>query len=151
MKIKYDTINISLPNKANKLDSGFDLFTNDNYTFMPGERKTISLDIKFKIKMPWYMLFLKLFGLGIEAQIRPKSGRSKNGWDIELGTVDEPYRGFVGATITNYSKQKRILTEGEKICQIVFVPVFNNIKLVRGNVDENTSRGSNGFGSTGVR
>lgn len=131
MKIQYDTINISLPQKANKYDSGFDLFTNDDYVFKAGERKTISLDIKFKIKLPWYMMFMKLFGLGIEAQIRPKSGRSKNGWDIELGTVDEPYRGYVGATITNNFDTKRVLTAGEKICQIVFVPVFNNIKLVK--------------------
>jgi len=151
MTITYNSINPSHPQRANKYDSGFDLYTNQQLIFKPYERKTISLGVQFRIEFPWYMRFLKLFGLGIEAQIRPKSGRSKNSWDVELGTVDELYRGFVGATITNVSDQKRILTPGEKICQIVFVPVFNNIKLKKGKVDEKTERGSMGFGSSGVR
>jgi len=152
MKIKYCTDNPSLPNKNTKLDSGFDLYTNAEYIFDPGERKTISLDVAFEIKFPWYMQFLRLFGLGVEAQIRPKSGRSKNGWDVEIGTVDEEYRGKVGATITNRAKKRRILTPGDKICQIVFVPVFNNIKLIKTEkINEKTSRSSNGFGSSGER
>jgi dUTP pyrophosphatase len=135
-------------NKANSNDSGYDAYTDSEIILMPGERVTTSLGLKFELKLPWY---LKLLGIGIEAQVRPKSGRSKSGIDIELGTVDEGYRGFIGATITNTTKNKFLATEGEKICQIVFVPVFNKIKLKVGKVNEQTERGSSGFGSSNLR
>jgi len=134
--------------KAYPTDSGFDIYSHSVITIKKGERTTYDTGIKFQIKLPWYLTFLHLFGVGIEAQIRPKSGRSKTGIDVELGTVDEPYTGFTGVTITNTTKKEFTFLKGEKIAQIVFVPVFNRIKVVKGKVEDTKTRGANGFGST---
>jgi len=139
------------PCKGHFNDSGIDIFTTESFVLKHGERKTISLHLRFALELPWYMKFLHLFGLGIEAQVRPKSGRTLNGIDVALGTIDEGYRNFTGATIINFSGKTQKFEAGEKICQIVFVPTFNRVKLVEGKVDTNTSRGLGGFGSTGLK
>jgi len=139
------------PSKGHYNDSGVDIFTSESFVLKHGERRTIPLQVRFALEFPWYMKFMHLFGIGIEAQVRPKSGRSKNGIEISLGTIDEGYRNFTGATVANFSGEKQKFETGEKICQIVFVPVFNRVKLVEGKVDTNTSRGLGGFGSTGLK
>ena len=95
--------------------------------------------------------FLNLFGLGlgVELQVRPKSGLSKRGIDVELGTVDEGYRGYVGATVTNNSKSTVSFKVGNKLAQLVPTLVFNDVKLIKGKFDDKTDRGAGGFGSTG--
>ena len=149
MAAEYNVLGVPFPNKAHSTDSGFDIFAPCRISLNPGERNTIPLGVKFNIKLPFWALPLRLLGFGIEAQIRPKSGLSKQGIDIEIGTVDEPYRGFVGATVTNTTKKIFVFEAHQKICQIVFVPVFNRVKLVKGRVKTNTVRGAKGFGSSG--
>ena len=154
MKIVYE-LNSQIPGvispaKGHFNDSGIDVFTTEAFTLKNGERATIPLNIRFALEFPWYMKFLHLFGIGIEAHVRPKSGRSMKGIEISLGTIDEGYRNFTGATVANFSGQKQVFNSGEKICQIVFMPTFNRVKLVEGKVDTETSRGLGGFGSTGL-
>jgi deoxyuridine 5'-triphosphate nucleotidohydrolase len=136
--------------KGYMTDSGYDAFAPEIITLRPDERQTINLGIKFKLKLPWYMFCFRLMGLGIEAQIRPKSGRTQAGIDVKLGTIDEAYTGYCGVTVVNTTRKKIVIEKDKKICQIVFVPVFNRIKLVAGTVEDSKTRGSGGFGSTGI-
>lgn len=149
MAAEYNVLGVPFPSKAHSTDSGFDIFVPHGIPLKAGERNTINLGVKFDIKLPFWALPLRLLGFGIEAQIRPKSGLSKRGIDVEIGTVDEPYRGFVGVTVTNTTKKTFVFEAHQKICQIVFVPVFNRVKLVKGQVKTNTTRGAKGFGSSG--
>jgi len=157
MKILYDQKTSAygkIPiSKAHEHDSGFDLRLPEPISLKPGERKTIDLGIKFHIadESRAHRFLRKLFNIGIEGQIRPKSGRSRSGIDVELGTVDEQYRGWVGCTVTNTTKKTVTFLENEKICQIVFIPVFNRITMELGKVSEDTTRGANGFGSSGIK
>lgn len=150
-EVNPDYIFLDYPNKAHYNDSGFDFYCPEKIVLKPKERKTICLQMKFKTKLPWYGKLLNLFGIGIELQIRPKSGRSKAGIDVELGTGDEGYRNYYGATITNTTELECTIKVNEKICQGVFVPVFNRIKLIHGTVNDKTSRGIGGFGSSGLK
>lgn len=137
---------INPPSYAHELDSGMDIYSPEYFLLGPGERTTINLQVKFDIPTT----FLG-DSLGVELQVRPKSGRSKAGLEISLGTIDQGYRNFVGATIHNYSKQGVTIQENEKLCQIVVVPVFNNVTLLKGQVNADTDRGLGGFGSTGLK
>lgn len=154
MEIIYEKLNedIKDPEQAHHNDSGYDLFYPGETIFLQrGERITVNLGIKFDIDMNGISYAMKRdFCIGVELQIRPKSGLSKKGIDVELGTIDEGYRGFVGCTITNNSNHDTKIEQHQKICQIVCVPVFNRIVMVKGKVDENTARSTNGFGSTGI-
>jgi len=138
---------INIPSKANSTDSGFDIFSPEDFLLNPKERTTINLQIRFALIQSQD---IPLPGLGLEAQIRPKSGLSKKGIDVEIGTIDNGYRGWIGVTITNTTGQSIGIKKNTKICQLVFTPIFNNIYLSLGTVSEETERGTGGFGSSGL-
>ena len=129
------------PNRAHDTDSGFDLYSPEECVLLPGELKTIDLKIRFHIP--------KIVGWLCEGQIRPKSGRSKNGLEVSLGTADQSYRGSVSATIHNRTKETVVIKENEKLCQIVWV-LIPIMEMEKGIVSTDTERGIGGFGSTGL-
>lgn len=86
---------------------------------------------------------------GYEAQVRPRSGLAANeGVFACFGTVDNDYRGELAVTLFNCSFKQSFINHGDRIAQLVIVPVFRVETQV---VDElsTTERGSNGYGSTG--
>lgn len=138
--------------KKHKTDSGFDLRAPYNFEILPDERVVIDTGIRFKIKIPLIFKILNLFGAGIgmELQHRGRSGLAvKDGLEAFFGTVDEDYRGEFKSLLINNGKKTIFFKKGDRMCQIVPVVVFNRIRLKEGVVDELTTRGSGGFGSTG--
>ena len=65
------------------------------------------------------------------------------------GTIDADYRGEVGVILVNLSDAPVTLNRGDRIAQLVLAKVE---RLAWNEVAElpNTTRGSGGFGSTGV-
>jgi dUTP pyrophosphatase len=88
---------------------------------------------------------------GYELQIRPRSGLSKNGVDVALGTIDSDYRGEIFiCVIGNMAKHKgHWIQPNDRIAQAILAPV---VRAEFEMVDElsETARGSGGHGSTGV-
>lgn len=140
------------PEYAHPGDSGMDIYCPFDIAIPAKSRVTFPLNVKFKITIPFIFKILNLFGagLGVELQVRPKSGRSKSGIEVSLGTIDQGYRNFCGATIHNFNDKIIQIQQNEKICQIVVVPVFNKVKLISGIVNVDTERGLGGFGSTSL-
>lgn len=89
---------------------------------------------------------------GFEAQIRPRSGLAlKQGLTVlnAPGTVDADYRGEVKVLLINLGDIPITLERGQRIAQMVVAPV-SRIKLVEVGDLAETTRGSGGFGSTGL-
>ena len=96
---------------------------------------------------------------GWEAQIRPRSGLAlKNGITIlnTPGTIDENYRGEVGAILLNTTTKPFEVKKGDRVCQMAVRPVHNgtvdsSFIVIPDVVDEldETNRGEGGFGSSG--
>jgi dUTP pyrophosphatase len=89
---------------------------------------------------------------GYEAQIRPRSGlASKHGITLlnSPGTVDWDYRGEIKVILVNLSVDEYTINRGDRIAQMVINKIEKPIIEIVENIDE-TKRGSNGFGSTGV-
>lgn len=89
---------------------------------------------------------------GLELQIRPTSG---NSLETKLrianspGTIDASYRGEIGIIVENIGDTNITIHPGAKVAQGVICPVYHaNFKMVD-KLDE-TSRGANGYGSTGT-
>ncbi len=123
--------------------AGADLraFIDKSITLKPFERRLIPTGIK--IELP----------IGYEAQIRPRSGLAyKNGISVlnSPGTIDSDYRGDVGVILINLSKENFVISNGDRIAQMVIAkheyPVF--IESTELNISE---RGDGGFGSTGKK
>jgi len=90
---------------------------------------------------------------GMEAQIRPRSGMAlKKGITVlnTPGTIDSDYRGEVQVILINLSNEKKIIKNGERICQIV---ISRHEKIKWKIVEElnQTERGGGGFGHTGIK
>ena len=132
-----------LPAYATEGSSGMDLRANlpEPITLQPLQRSLIPTGLF--IEMP----------LGIEAQIRPRSGLAvKQGLTClnSPGTVDSDYRGEVKVLLINLSNEPQAIVHGDRIAQMVFVKVeVATLLLVQELTD--TVRAAGGFGHTGVQ
>lgn len=132
-----------LPAYATEGSSGMDLRANlpTPITLQPLQRLLIPTGLF--IEMP----------LGIEAQVRPRSGLAvKQGLTClnSPGTVDSDYRGEIKVLLINLSNEPQPIVHGDRIAQMVFVKVeVATLLLVQELTD--TVRAAGGFGHTGVQ
>lgn len=132
-----------LPAYATEGSSGMDLRANlpEPITLQPLQRSLIPTGLF--IEMP----------LGIEAQVRPRSGLAvKQGLTClnSPGTVDSDYRGEIKVLLINLSNEPQTIVHGDRIAQMVFVKVeVATLLLVQELTD--TVRAAGGFGHTGVQ
>lgn len=131
-KCDYDLI------KGHDTDSGYDLKTTRPFKLLPNQTKLIPTS-----------LFLEL-DKHIEAQVRPKSSISAKNILVHFGTVDSDYRGEVKVIMQNLNQHGVEFEAGQKIAQIVFSKK-TDVELEQTNsIENNTQRGTGGFGSTGA-
>jgi dUTP pyrophosphatase len=97
-------------------------------------------------------LFIEL-PQGYEAQVRPRSGlAAKYGISVlnSPGTVDADYRGEIKVILVNLSTEDFVLNPGERIAQMI-IAKYEKIEWQTVDNLSETSRGTGGFGSTGVK
>ncbi len=145
MHIQVPIINKSkhaLPQYETISAAGLDLKANleQAITIQPMERKLVGTG-----------LFIAL-PQGYEAQVRSRSGLALKKGIIVLnapGTVDADYRGEIGVILINLSNEAFEINDGDRIAQLVIAKHEQATWELVENLDE-TTRGSGGFGSTGV-
>ncbi len=89
--------------------------------------------------------------LGYEAQIRPRSGWAYRHGITCLnapGTIDSDYRGEIKVILINLSDKPFVIENGDRIAQLVIAPVVHANFSISPQLDD-TTRGADGFGSTG--
>lgn len=144
-KLREDAV---VPTRAYQFDSGLDLYAcldSEFITIKPSCRALVPTGIA--IALPPTQL-----PITYEAQIRPKSGLAlKHGLTVlnTPGTVDNPYRNQVQVILYNASSDEIKIEHGQKIAQLVVCPVIIPTIEVVDDLDD-TDRGLNGFGSTGL-
>jgi dUTP pyrophosphatase len=109
-------------------------------TIAPGQIVKISLG--FAVALP----------VGYEAQIRPRSGlATKHGVTVpnSPGTVDSDYRGEMVVALINLGREPFTVEPGTRVAQMIVAPV-SHATLVEVEELDATTRGTGGFGSTGV-
>jgi dUTP pyrophosphatase len=108
-------------------------------TLAPGERGLIPTG--FAIALP----------IGLEAQVRPRSGLAARDGVTVLntpGTIDADYRGEIQVILINLGDKPFVVTRGMRIAQLVVAPVARAAVTEVATLDD-TPRGAGGFGSTG--
>lgn len=85
----------------------------------------------------------------IDIQLRPRSSMSAKGILSHLGTIDQPYRGEIMVTLQNLMPTPYEVKVGDKIAQLVFAGCDSYYLIPTTTINENSSRGTNGFGSSG--
>ena len=138
MKIKiidfgYD----KLPYRAHANDAGADVhacFHNqDAYVLSPNE--SVKVPLGFGVIIPD----------GYAAYVFPRSGLASKGIVCELPPIDSGYRGEIHAIVTNCSNDEFLITNGDRIGQLVITPIV----IADFITDDIEQRGDHGFGSTG--
>lgn len=128
--------------KSDKFDTNINSFTGiDEFTLHPGERALLSTGIAIQLPP------------NTEAQVRSRSGLAlKQGIHVlnSPGTIDEGYQGEIKVILCNAGYEKVTFNYGDRIAQLVVMPVLRpTVELVE-EFTETTDRGIGGFGSTGV-
>lgn len=126
-----------LPKRQTSDSAGYDICSYCDYTILPGSKQLIDTGISFTVPEGTY------------GQLAPRSGMSCKGTHVGAGVIDRDYTGHVKVLLFNLNKVKSIdINKGDRIAQLL----IKRISLCDvEEVDElsSTSRGSEGFGSTG--
>ena len=141
--IKRLSKNIILPKYETSGSSGLDLSANIKTSVKIEPGKTTIIPTGISVSIP----------KNFEIQIRPRSGlAAKNQISVlnTPGTIDADYRGEIKVILINLSKETFIVENGARIAQMVVCPVIK-AKIKEVDSLDNTSRGSGGFGSTGMK
>jgi len=89
---------------------------------------------------------------GLVALIVPRSGLGiKHGIVLAntIGVIDSDYQGEIGIGIYNRGHEPYTVEPGERICQMMFVPVTQVTLDVVNEFGKESARGAGGFGHTG--
>src|SRR5690554_1446258 len=89
---------------------------------------------------------------GYEAQIRGRSGLAlKYGITLAngVGTIDSDYRGEIKIILINLGEEVFIINNGDRIAQLILAK-YEEIEFQEVDSLEETSRGTGGFGHTGL-
>ena len=141
--IKRLSKSVELPKYETYGSSGMDLSANIDTSIKiePGKTSIIPTGISLSIPKDF------------EVQIRPRSGLAAKSQVSVLntpGTIDADYRGEIKVILINLGKNTFTVEKGARIAQMIFSPVTKAKFREVENLDE-TSRGSGGFGSTGMK
>ena len=129
-----------VPQYTTEGSAGLDLRSCDTCQLLPGNSWSFPLGFGIHINDP-----------DICAMIMPRSGLGVKGIlpANVLGLIDSDYQGELIVHLKNHSNAEYVVQNGDRIAQLVFMPVFQAEFTIVDDWSVNTDRGEGGFGSTG--
>jgi dUTP pyrophosphatase len=121
--------------------AGYDLQSTEKVIIQSGQRAVVPTGVF--VQMPKFMA----------AQVLARSGlAAKKGITVVNGPglIDPDYRGEIKVILHNLGDQAFEIELGDRIAQLMFSPFFTPTLIPVGQLDDDTERGTKGFGSTGV-
>lgn len=128
---------------ATSQSAGLDLracIDEEKLEIAPGDRVAIPAGMAIEICDPSMAGFIfSRSGLGTKEGLTVSQG---------VGVIDPDYRGEIIVSLLNTSKETRTINRGQRIAQLVLMPIFQGIITPVKELGT-TNRGAGGFGSTG--
>lgn len=142
VEVVYADTTVKKPEYKTAGSSGMDVcaWVADPVTIQPGQRMLIPTGLRIAIPS------------GFEVQVRPRSGLAlKNGITVlnTPGTIDADFRGSIGIILINLGEMPFVINNGDRIAQLVLTKVERAV-IVDVTELSSTTRGENGYGSTGI-
>ncbi len=128
------------PARAHPGDAGLDLAAAEEAELAPGERGAVATGLAVAVPA------------GHAGLVVPRSGRAlREGLTVANapGLIDSGYRGELKVILVNLGTESVTIRPGERIAQLVIVPVLVAAPDLREALPEGDGRGEGGFGSTG--
>lgn len=133
---------IELPQYATSGSAGMDIraAVEEQLVIAPGETKLVPTGLAIALEA------------GYECQVRSRSGLAIKHGIFALnspGTIDSDYRGEIKIILSNFGKKPFAINRGDRIAQLVFAK-YEQVDWELSTELPDSSRGTGGFGSTGV-
>ncbi|PTH57669.1 dUTP diphosphatase [Staphylococcus agnetis] len=165
LQIKLLSDNATLPTRNHSTDAGFDIYAAETTTLEPQEKALISTDVAVNIPKGYVGLLTSRSGVS-----------SKTHLVLETGKIDAGFTGNMKINIKNdhedngaetifrrdlkdeiiiederhlYKQGTYVINKGDKLAQLVIVPIWTPTLQVVDEFSEVTERGGKGFGSSG--
>lgn len=142
MKIKKVRENATLPTKGSVSAAGFDLYAcmDAEETIPPRRGIKIPTGIAAAIPFGFFGGIYARSGLATKQGLRPCNC---------TGVIDADYRGEIIVALFNDSDEERTIAPNDRVAQLVIQP-YADVNLEEAESLDETDRGKDGFGSTGV-
>lgn len=140
MKITIQkTMNVPDPTRAHDTDAGLDLYVPEGQGCLVRSGAVYTIDLGVRVAIPD----------GYYGQLTLRSSAGKKGLVIPngIGVIDPGYRGNLKLLVAALAEPV-LVAAGERVCQLSILPL-PSVDVETGIVDDDTDRGSGGFGSTG--
>ena len=122
-------------------DLGYDVFALEAVVLEPSQTLRVRTGIAVEARHPET-------GMPLGLLVRDRSSMASRGIATTGGVIDAGYRGEVQIVMTNLGRAAVELKAGEKIAQMVPVPVLTGEVIEVADLEE-SARAHKGFGSTG--
>lgn len=140
MEVKVIADKRMMPERQHPDDAGADLKADATWWIEPGRTRMVGTGTRWEIPRGHVGLVFARSSLAVEKGLTLANG---------VGVIDAGYQGEVMVPLHNCTGTFATIDEGERIAQMVIVPIATP-ELVRvEGFDETTERGEGGFGSTG--
>lgn len=142
VKIKYLSDKATEPRYATDGSLGMDLSAalSEPVVIKPRERVAVPTGIAIQIPDGWGAFVFPRSGLSLKSGITMCNC---------VGVIDTDYTGELKAAVINVSDKEFTVNSGDRIAQLVFLPV-EKARFVSAEELDDTDRGDGGFGSTGI-
>jgi dUTP pyrophosphatase len=139
LRIKKIHENAVLPRRANSSDAGYDLSSVESIVIPPQSTAVVSTGLAVAVPPGTY------------GRVAPRSGlAAKHSIGVGAGVVDGGFRGELKVVLFNHDIERSFAVRpGDRIAQLVLECIRTPDVEVCDELDD-TTRGSGGFGSTGV-
>lgn len=127
----------TMPTKAHHTDAGYDLYARDTQIVPAKESATFDTGVHIEL-LP-----------GTVGMLKSKSGLNVRHGITSEGVIDAGYTGSIVVKLYNNSGYDYKVNAGDKITQLVLLPLAYVGELTAVEHFEETERGNNGFGSSG--
>ena len=137
LKVKKIDSNAELPKRQSSDAAGYDISSNEDVIIPAFSYKLVSTGLSFTVPYGTY------------GQLAPRSGLSCKGITVGAGVIDRDYTGHVKVLLFNTTDKNYNISNKDRIAQLI-IKKISLPDIVEVDVLSESSRGSCGFGSTGI-
>lgn len=124
--------------KCNSFDAGLDVHSAEEVRIPAGESALISTGLFIEVPKGYVGLLWSRSGLSVKYKL-----------EVGAGCIDYGYQGEVKVHLYNHGSNSYLVQEGDKIAQLLTIPVMTTMYMQVSGFSKNSNRGTNGFGHTG--
>ncbi len=165
LNIKLLSDNATTPTRAYGVSAGLDIYAAEKVVIEPQEKILLATDIAVDIPEGYVGLLTSRSGVSSKTDLVVETGKIDAGYNghMKVNIKNDSQRDSLKATVVKDIKSERVFDEGEslyevntyvinkgdKIAQLVIVPIVTPEVNVVEEFESESERGTNGFGSSG--